>query len=65
MFTETTHTLNKRILNDDCVTLEVKQEDSYGIRYTISVGPQGNKSNTRLDLSESNWQLLLGLIAKV
>ena len=62
MVTETTHVLTKRILREEVVSLEIKKEDSYPTRYTISVGPEGNKHNTRMDLGEENWQALLNLI---
>ncbi len=65
MVTETKHVLTKRVLREDVVALEIKKEDSYPTKYTISVGPEGNKHNTRLDLGAENWQSLLNLIEQV
>lgn len=62
MVTETKHALTRRVLNEGPVTLEVKQEDEYPVRYTIIVGPEGNPHNTRLDLGVENWQALLNII---
>ena len=50
------------------VSLEVKEESGgeyAGTRYTIGIGPLGNKSNTRLELSSENWHVLMKLIAEL
>ncbi len=65
MVTETKHVLTKRVLREDVVALEIKREDSYPTRYTISIGPEGNPHNTRLDLGEENWKSLLNLVKQV
>jgi len=65
MITLTKHVLTKDVLREDVVTLEIKKEDSYPTKYTISIGPEGNPHNTRLDLGEENWQSLLNLIEQV
>jgi len=65
MVVETKYALTKRVLRNGSVNLEIRTENSeHGefTKYTISVGPEGNQHNTRLDLSQENFDHLLECI---
>lgn len=60
----TKSTAKKVTFHDGSVSLEVKHEDEWPLRYTIFVGPRDSKTRTRLELGEENFAALQRLIAE-
>lgn len=62
----TKSTTVKNTYHDGLVSLEVKHEDSWPLRFTIFVGPhEKGVSRTRLELNVENFEALQRLIKEV